>query len=30
MGKFRWMQEHSRRGADACKRLLRDRLEDET
>jgi hypothetical protein len=27
---FRRMQEHSRRGADECKRLLQERLRDET
>jgi hypothetical protein len=26
---FRRMQEHSRRGADECKRLLRDRLKED-
>lgn len=27
---FRRMQEHSRRGAEECKRMLRDRLKGET
>jgi hypothetical protein len=27
---FRRMQEHSRRGAEECKRMLRDRLKEET
>ncbi len=27
---FRRMQEHSRRGADECKRMLRERLPEET
>jgi hypothetical protein len=27
---FRRMQEHSRRGAEECKRLLRDKLREET
>ncbi|MDP9231657.1 MAG: hypothetical protein M3O73_02705 [Actinomycetota bacterium] len=27
---FRRMQEHSRRGAEECKRILRDRLKEET
>ena len=27
---FRRMQEHSRRGAEECKRMLRDRLKQET